>query len=372
MKSPGSGLAPSAWAELERIYEVFNRLQTVSRSVKRLYVGIFLYILYVALILTGMQPKLEKLYSAAQTSYKTFTSSQGQPVSHGPHDVADVDAQVDEMEFKYITGHTRLIETSQSQHIGRSQQQKAPTPPHQAPPSQPQRVQVQTIQLEPIVSQPVQAQPPQVPQHHRPIVQQAFQQPLVPPLPPLAQQQQQINIDQAPVSASIGWGQPSTGYEPPNLVAPAAAYQQQQQAPPSAMPVQYQHQPLDPANYGVQSVPMQHQPQQGALPMYDPAYDAFFPPLPTFDSVPQPQVGFQQQQQQQQQYTAAQPGQGYHSGTWDAMQYMGTADPPYGVDGTQQGQQGHNLNAMWQQFMDGIGMYDGMGIDPQQGTNSAR
>lgn len=38
MKSPGTGLAPAAWAELEKIYHVLHRLQNSSRSVRRLYV----------------------------------------------------------------------------------------------------------------------------------------------------------------------------------------------------------------------------------------------------------------------------------------------------------------------------------------------
>ncbi|KAH7096553.1 hypothetical protein BKA62DRAFT_582294, partial [Auriculariales sp. MPI-PUGE-AT-0066] len=93
MRSPGSGLAPAAWVELERIYKVFERLESVSRGVKRLF------------------PKLQKLYTSAEASYRAFTTAQPALAAAGrSHDVADVEAQVDDLELKYITGHTRLIE----------------------------------------------------------------------------------------------------------------------------------------------------------------------------------------------------------------------------------------------------------------------
>ncbi|EJD36700.1 hypothetical protein AURDEDRAFT_117018 [Auricularia subglabra TFB-10046 SS5] len=92
-KSPGSGLAPVAWVELDRMYELFVELapSSGSRCINRLL------------------PKLRKLRNAAHASYSAFTGSA--PAGSVP---ADVQEAMGEMDLKYLTGHTRLINADAS------------------------------------------------------------------------------------------------------------------------------------------------------------------------------------------------------------------------------------------------------------------
>ncbi|KZV97528.1 hypothetical protein EXIGLDRAFT_730460 [Exidia glandulosa HHB12029] len=144
-KSPGSGLAPAAWVELDRMYELFDTLAGSSESqcIRRLL------------------PKLRRLRNSAQASYATFTGKDDVPA-------VDVEEMMDEMEMKYGTGWTRLVDTSPA----------APSPPapareHQQPQQQQQQSQGGTWrQPQPITPVPVVSVPQHQQQYHQPQQQQ--------------------------------------------------------------------------------------------------------------------------------------------------------------------------------------------------------
>ncbi|KZV86282.1 hypothetical protein EXIGLDRAFT_653392 [Exidia glandulosa HHB12029] len=84
IRSPGSGLAPAAWVELDRVYELFERVAPESRRIAR------------------MLPKMRKLRNKAHEAYTAFTTaSDGLP--------RRVCSPEEEMELRFMWGRTRLI-----------------------------------------------------------------------------------------------------------------------------------------------------------------------------------------------------------------------------------------------------------------------
>lgn len=87
-KSPGSGLAPVAWVELDRMYDLFAQLapSSGSRCINRLL------------------PKLRKLRNAAHVSYSAFTGNA--TAASAPTDLEEAMSEID---LLYLTGQTRLV-----------------------------------------------------------------------------------------------------------------------------------------------------------------------------------------------------------------------------------------------------------------------
>ncbi|KZV99214.1 hypothetical protein EXIGLDRAFT_725850 [Exidia glandulosa HHB12029] len=86
IRSPGSGLAPAAWIELDRVYTLFERVAPESRRVAR------------------MMPKMRRLREKAHESYTAFTAaSDSVPQRQCKPE--------EEMELLFMWGWTRLINT---------------------------------------------------------------------------------------------------------------------------------------------------------------------------------------------------------------------------------------------------------------------
>ncbi|KZV85592.1 hypothetical protein EXIGLDRAFT_653952 [Exidia glandulosa HHB12029] len=90
LRSPGCGLAPAAWVELDRVYELFEQLGPKSRRIARIL------------------PKMRRLHKTAKEAYESFTSTQG-GLEHRMQgcDVVDGD-------LKFFFGFTRVVEKASS------------------------------------------------------------------------------------------------------------------------------------------------------------------------------------------------------------------------------------------------------------------
>lgn len=166
IRSPGCGLAPAAWVELDRVYELFEQLGPKSRRIARIL------------------PKMRKLHQAAKESYQTFT------IEHRMEG-----CQIADSDLKFFYGFTRVLDkgsprsgasgpaTPGSGGSPGSSATLASVPPTQALPSQPNFNEFLAT-LYPT------GYPPQQSQLQLPQLQQ-LQQP---------QQQQQLTSDSSPMA----------------------------------------------------------------------------------------------------------------------------------------------------------------------------
>ncbi|KZV89928.1 hypothetical protein EXIGLDRAFT_649809 [Exidia glandulosa HHB12029] len=95
IKSPGCSLAPAAWVELDRVYELFEQITPRSRRIERL------------------MPNIRKLRAKAHAAYTAFTSTSGT----GPRRVP---APEEDMELRFLWGRSRLVDNASSSSSGAS------------------------------------------------------------------------------------------------------------------------------------------------------------------------------------------------------------------------------------------------------------
>ncbi|EJD41075.1 hypothetical protein AURDEDRAFT_186732 [Auricularia subglabra TFB-10046 SS5] len=85
IKAPGSGLAPPAWVELDRMFELFEQVAPHSQRIARI------------------MPKMRRLHLRAHEAYTAFSTSKGAPLPN-------VCTPREEQELLYLWGVTRLVD----------------------------------------------------------------------------------------------------------------------------------------------------------------------------------------------------------------------------------------------------------------------